>query len=670
MRIGGLTSGMDIDQLVKDMMRAKRVPLDKMKQQKQILEWKRDDYRTINTMLLGFRNQLGQLKLTSNYRARMVSSTNEEKISATVTSGASQASYTISKVEQLATAANRVSGQVEISATESFWSQLKDSADVKWEKGVAETKHSQVKGSQIELELNGNDIVPGTFSINGKSYTVITSGEPAKEQVLIEDGKLTFNENETLPEGSSVKIDYALKEKTVNHTLGKNQNMISLGKGALSSLSVTVGEGTEAATYVWDGTDNNGFGVIKNGDDVLGKVDLANGNILLELPSEELPEGTKISTTFSQNFTYFEIGAHTSKGEVNERIFVTGNESLNDVIRKVNDSSAGITMFFDEHTKKITMTRKETGKFAEEGISEFKLSDDMDSFANKILKLKFEDSVETDGQNAKFTINGLETERTSNTFSMNGVTMTLKQTLATTDPPITVSVSNDSEGVVKTVKEFVDQYNALIDELNKKLNEERNRKYLPLTDDEREELSDKQQEKWEELARSGLLKGDPLLSGAMTSMRMDMSSTVETNGLFRHLSAIGITTTKDYLDGGKLEINEEKLKEALEKDPDAVENLFRGTGSNDSDRGVIHKLYDSVNGSITKIQDRAGRATSTNQQFALGREIISVDKNIASFETRLKMQEERLWRQFTAMEKAIQRANDQSLYLMQQFGGM
>lgn len=274
------------------------------------------------------------------------------------------------------------------------------------------------------------------------------------------------------------------------------------------------------------------------------------------------------------------------------------------------------------------------------------------------------------GQNAIFTINGLETERNSNTFSMNGVTITLKQTLKETDSPITVNVSNDSEGVLKTVKEFVDQYNALIDDINKKLNEERNRSYLPLTDDEREGLSDRQQEKWEDLARSGLLKGDPLLSGVLTNMRMDMYSTVETNGLFKQLSAIGTTTTKNYLDGGKLEINEEKLKEAIEKDPDAVENLFRGTGSNDSDRGVIHKLYDSVNDSITKIHDRAGRASSKNQQFALGRELISVDKNIASFETRLKMQEERLWRQFTAMEKAIQRANDQSLYLMQQFGGM
>ncbi len=663
MRIGGLASGMDIDQIIKDMMKVKRIPLDKMKQQKQILEWKRDDYRSINTMLLGFRDRLAQLKLTSNYRTRMVSSTDETKVSATVTSGAAQASYSLEKVEQLASAAYRVSDPAEIDSKESFWSQLKDSPDVKWETGVVETKTALVKNGQIDLNLHGNEIVPGTFSVDGKSYTVITEGDPQEGEVLLKDGKLTFNDSEKIQEGSSVKLDYAIQEKTANYTLGKDQNRISLGRGALASLSVTVGEGDDAVSYVWDGTNENGFGVLKNGDDVLGKIDLANGNILFELPPEEIPEGTKVSTTFSQNFTHFEVGSYTSKGKVNERIFVTGNDSLNHVIRKVNESSAGVTMFYDEHTKQITMTRKETGDFNTVGEkNEIFFSG---GIMNKILN--FENSVENGGQNAKFTINGLETERSSNTFSINGVTFTLKQTF--TDP-ISVNVSNDSEGVINTIKEFVDQYNSLIGDINKKLNEERNRNYQPLTDDEREGLSDKQIEKWEEVAKSGLLKGDPILSSVLSQMRLDMYSSVETNGMFNQLSAIGITTTADYLEGGKLVIDEAKLKEAIEKDPGAVENLFRGTGTNDSDRGIVHKLYDSVNQSITKLQDRAGRASMTNQQFTLGRELISVDKNIDSFEARLKVQEERLWRQFTAMEKAIQRANDQALYLMQQFGGM
>ncbi|RWR13577.1 flagellar filament capping protein FliD [Siminovitchia fortis] len=661
MRIGGLASGMDIDQIVKDMMKAKRMPLDKMKQQKQILEWKRDDYRSINTMLLGFRDRLAQLKLTSNYRARMAASTDEAKVSATVTSGAAQASYSISEIKQLASAATKISGKLS-DGNEKFNTSQKliEREGISWEKGVVESKTLRTEGNSVSLGLNGDKLVEGTLSvkINGKSYDVVTEeSDLASGKVLLADGKLTFT-NE-VASGSAVKVDYVLEEKTASFTVGEKQNMISLGKGSLLeegfSVKVTIGEETENLVITKGPT--NGIAELSNG----WKVDLTSGNIMFD---DKAPgEGAKVEVKFKQNYTDFTIGTHTSKGEVNERIFVTGNDTLDTVIRKVNESPAGVTMFYDSFSDSLTVTRKETGKFNESG-NDINISGD---FNNQVLKFNNE---EKSGQNAKFTINGLETERQSNTFSMNGVTFTLKQTLKETDPPITVNVSNDSEGVLNTVKEFVDQYNKLIEDINKKLNEERNRKYLPLTDDEREELSDKQQEKWEELAKSGLLKGDPLLSGVLTNMRMDMSSSVETNGLYRQLAAIGITTTANYLDGGKLEINETKLKEAIEKDPEAVENLFRGTGTNDSERGVIHKLYDSVNQSITKIQDRAGRATSTNQQFALGRELISVDKNIDSFETRLKMQEDRLWRQFAAMEKAIQRANDQSLYLMQQFGGM
>ncbi len=199
---------------------------------------------------------------------------------------------------------------------------------------------------------------------------------------------------------------------------------------------------------------------------------------------------------------------------------------------------------------------------------------------------------------------------------------------------VAVTIGNDGGQVFDNIKAFVDQYNELIGEIGKKLNEERHRSYHPLTDEEREGLSDKQEEKWEEMARSGLIKGDPILSSILSQMRLDMSSSVETGGLFNQLASIGIKTTANYLDGGKLEINEAKLREAIENDPQAVENLFRGNGTTTSDRGVIHKIYDSVNATMTKLQDKAGRATSTNQQFALGRELLNVDKGIDRFEAK------------------------------------
>jgi flagellar hook-associated protein 2 len=658
MRIGGLASGMDIDSIIKDMMKINRMPLDKLKQKKQILEWQRDDFRAINTKLLAFRDRLSQLKLTTSYRPRTVSSSDEAKVAAAAASGASQASYSIEYVSQLATAAYRVSGKIgpengKADPADRLWNQSKTALPgLSWSTGVLESKTLTAAGgsSEMDLELDGARIAEMNVKVNGKAYKVV-SGSPGEGEVSYDSstGKLIFSG--VLAKGSSVRIEYVLDEKTISHTSGPEQKNWNLGKGSIAELELTI----DGTVYSISSADIGEDGYAEIG--TIGKINAITGEIIFHEP---LAEGTELSATFKQHYSSFEIGSHQSKGKMEEKIFFTGNDTLNSVIRKVNESSAGVTMFYDSIMDQVTLTRKETGDFnnGQDGII---LNGD---FLMNVLK--FSGTAETRGQNAVFKINGLETYRHSNTFEMNGVAFTLKQAFS---GPVSVTVGNDTEKMYDTIKQFVEQYNELIAEINQKLNEERHRSYHPLTDEEREQLSEKQQEKWEELARSGLLKGDPILSAVLSQMRLDMSSSVETNGLYKQLAAIGITTTSNYREGGKLQIDEAKLKEALERDPEAVENLFRGTGTSNADRGIIHKLYDTVNQSMGKIHDKAGRAMSANQQFAIGRELVMVDKNISRFEERLKMVEDRLWRQFTAMEKAIQRANDQSLYLMQQFGG-
>ena len=664
MRIGGLASGMDIDQIVKDLMKAERMPLDKLKQKKQILEWQRDDFRSINTKLLSFRDKLANLKLTPNYRARTTTTSNEAYVTATATSGASQAAYSISAVSQLATAATRVntgaisadpSKKIDVAA--SLYEQKDRYAAYTWEKGVVESKTIQVKEAGESIKLDGGALKTGvepSVKVNGQSLKVVT-GSPSAGQVKVEsDGSLTFGT--PLAAGSSVKVEYVLEQKSDQLTIGEDPvSTWSLGKGSIDVDSFTLNHNGTEYQLTKPGNGN----VYKIG--TIGEINVNTGVITFDSPMDDT---NTFEVEYTQNYSTFSMETHTSKGIVNETFFITGNESLNGVMRKVNESTAGVTMFYDSFKDQVTLTRKETGDF-NLGGNEMALSGD---FLNKFLK--FEGSAESGGSNAKLKINGLDTERSSNTFEMNGVTFTLKQTfLENTITPVTVSVNNDTDKVLENIKGFVESYNELIAEISKKLNEEKHRSYKPLTDDEREGLSEKQIEKWEEMARSGLLKNDPLLSNVLSGMRMDISNSVETNGLFKQLASIGIKTTANYLDGGKLQIDEAKLKEALEKDLQPVENLFRGDGVT-SGRGVVHKLYDTVDATMKKLQEKAGRATSTNQQFALGRQLLDVDKSIDRFDNKMKQVENRYWRQFTAMEKAIQRANNQSMYLMQQFGNM
>ncbi|EOW8912871.1 flagellar filament capping protein FliD, partial [Listeria monocytogenes] len=190
--------------------------------------------------------------------------------------------------------------------------------------------------------------------------------------------------------------------------------------------------------------------------------------------------------------------------------------------------------------------------------------------------------------------------------TMNGVTFTLKKEF--NDSPATLSISNDSNQVYENIKSFVDKYNELIEKINSKVSEEKYRSYSPLTDEQREQLSDTQQELWEEKAKSGTLRRDPILTSVLSSMRSDFYQPVVNSNvdpLFKQLATIGITTTNNYLEGGKLEINEAKLKEAINNNPESVEALFNSDSANYGEKGIIYRLSDSVNSAMDKLKEKA-----------------------------------------------------------------
>lgn len=692
-RISGLASGMDIDQMVKDLMKVERMPLDKLKQKQQTLEWQRDDYRALNTLFFNFRSTLTNMKLTPSYRVRSTVSTNESLLSATASSGAGLSSYSISKVKQLATAATKVntgaisgtSGKVDIN--KSLSSQFQDSNDFQWKKGSVEYKSISVSEDKKEfaLDLDENiklvtDTSAVNVKVNGISYEVVANVgdlDNKKNQVYINDtGNLIFSD--TIKKGSNIQVDYVADFKTEKMTISKDTTGWQLSRKEIEDINEIKVDGK---TYTFDADTNN---LLDDNGKKIGTLDKETGKITFEPDFVKANADKEIEIKYNQNYTTFNIQTYGAKGKISQNFIFQGSDSLNSVINKVNNSNVGVSMFYDSFTDKMTLTRTETGNF--NGDSKNKLDSNGNLIENSNYDpqkdqeiftsgdfiqnvLKFDGATETGGENAIFEINGLQTERTSNTFEMNGVTFTLKKTF---EDPESVSISNDSSKVFDNIKAFVDEYNKLIDTVNKKITEDRYRDYGPLTDEQREQLSDKQQEKWEEMAKSGLLKGDSILSGALSQMRLSMYTPVDNENIspaMKQLAAIGIKTTANYLDGGKLEIDEAKLKKAIEEDPTSVENLFRGTGDSTSSKGIVQRLYDDVSGTIDKLNERAGKATYTNQQFTIGKNLDDVSKKIKSFTDRLKQIEDRYYNQFTAMEQAIQKSNSQMSYLMQYFGG-
>ena len=693
MRVTGLASGMNIDEIVENMMKAQSIPLNKIKQQKTLLEWQRDSYREMNTLLLDFRSQLTNMKLSSFYRTRSVASTNEDIVSATVASGAGQSSYTISKISSLAVAESRMTNSGiskqssnKVDTTKSLFTvQGAFANEMSWKQGSVESKSIVTKeGEPITLGLADGvqitDLENMTVEVNGIKYTVIDSGTPKSGEVMVnkDTGELTFGD--TIAANSTVKVNYVTDKKVENKTITKDTTQIQL-KGALvaGQIKLSFKDGTDTTIELSDeytGIDTNGnrIGKIKDGDKVVGEINYETGVITFNSEfsnyfpaetenSEEKPK-LELTITSQQNYFSFGLTTHTSKGQIDEKFLIQGSESLNSVMSKVNNSKLGVTMFYDSYSDKVTMTRKETGVYNENG-QEIEFTDG--DFLTQVLGFQNGDSGNyIKAENATFTVNGLETSRQSNTFSINGVTFTLKKT---TDTPVTINVNNDNDKLYENIKSFVDKYNELVEKIEKKLSEPKYKNYLPLTDDEKEKLSETQQEKWENMAKSGILRNDSILSGLITQMRTAIYSAVNQDDLdsaMKSLSAIGITTTADFTTA-KLEINESKLKAAIEKDPNSIELLFNGTGATDGQKGVIQRLYDKVNATMDQLKERAGNSYSVNNQFTIGRQLDDLDDRIERFEDRLADLETRYYSQFTAMEQAIQKANSQAAYLAQFF---
>ncbi|MCZ8523605.1 MULTISPECIES: flagellar filament capping protein FliD [Paenibacillus] len=329
-------------------------------------------------------------------------------------------------------------------------------------------------------------------------------------------------------------------------------------------------------------------------------------------------------------------------------------DSLDSMMSKIN-SQAGVTAFYDSTNRVVSLSG---------GGQAISVGGD---FMTNTLKLGA-GSAPTDAQ---LKINGVATTRSSNSFSVNGVQVTLNGVGA-----VTIDVKSDTDKVVDSIKTFINDYNSLLKTLQDKVGEDKFRNYTPLTSEQKEAMKDTDITLWEAKAKSGLLKNDSILMGLANSMRSSMSNPVETgNPKYRTLSAIGIDTGS-YTEKGQLYIKSEaKLREAIEADPQAVINLFTQDGNGDtdtSDVGVGERLYQDLMGGLEKIAKKAGTSAFSDMSVFksdsdIGKKLTDLNTRISAGNSRLTDLESRYYKQFAAMEAAMSKYNSQSSYLSNAF---
>ena len=272
------------------------------------------------------------------------------------------------------------------------------------------------------------------------------------------------------------------------------------------------------------------------------------------------------------------------------------------------------------------------------------------------------------GQNAILTVDGTVIERNTNTFELDGITMELTSEYHDTGTPISLTTSRDTDKIVDSLKSFVEDYNALVEELNEHLKETANyKKYPPLTDEQKKEMSDKEIELWEEKSKEGLLHNDANITSFLGDMRMVLYSSVEGAGL--SLYDIGIETSDNWRDNGKLVIDEDVLKSMVATNADAICKLFtdreQGLGA-----GMQKALKDAANvssGSPGTMVRYAGTKDVLTTSNTLYEEMKHISETLSNLNTKYQLEKTRYWNQFNAMEQAISNMNSQSSWLTQQF---
>ncbi|PAD36178.1 hypothetical protein CHH48_07545 [Terribacillus saccharophilus] len=453
--------------------------------------------------------------------------------------------------------------------------------------------------------------------------------------------------------------------REVNTSLKSFDDMLTNMKLSTTYNQKTTTSSSSAVTATADSSASNGSYSIEVTQVATAAINVSTGSVGGDDFNPDEPIGEQFTVSFT---TYDQEGT-----EIKYDKTFTSSDSLNDILKDITNSNAGVRASYDTQSGKVVMEKKYTGDLNEDIYdndgkllsrnAEIDFGAD-NAFFSGFLNLKNEN--ESGGQNAKITYNGvLDVETSKNSYSLGGVTFNFVEE---TKGPVRVSVDNDVDAAYDKIKEFVDKYNEIIEEVNGRLDEKVYRDYPPLTDDQKKEMSEDEIKLWDEKAKSGMLKGDSVLQNGLFSMRNAWYSNVETGGEYTQLAQIGITTSKDYLENGKLVIDEKQLKDALRENPDGVYKLFSNSAEGES-QGILQRLEKTVDSTMDNIYKKAGKSTYTNDQFTIGKRLDDVEKRIDDFQDYLTQTEDRYWRQFSAMEQAISQMNQQSAYLTSSFGG-
>ena len=229
-------------------------------------------------------------------------------------------------------------------------------------------------------------------------------------------------------------------------------------------------------------------------------------------------------------------------------------------------------------------------------------------------------------------------------------------------------ITSTKDNIVK----FINDYNTIIVKLNTLTSEKRNRDYMPLTSDQKAEMSEKEIELWEKKVKEGQLSRDSDLTRIANQMKKAMSTLV--SGVNGSLEKFGIKSVSDYSgnNNGTFSIDESKLNEALTNNIEDVKNIFISNGSNNSEKGVIYRLKEILDNETQKsssslLQKAGMEGSATASNNTLSRKITTYEKKIKELESNFSRRQQALYSKYATLETMMNKLNTQMSSLSSMF---
>ena len=378
---------------------------------------------------------------------------------------------------------------------------------------------------------------------------------------------------------------------------------------------------------------------------------------------------------------------------------ITADSTVQDMLKKINDSDAGVKASYMEGSGRFVLINSETGSGRSITLGDANNANDIE---DKLFGATASGGGQVNhGTDAEMVFdygNGINETVTSssNTFNIDGVKITASGKFgveldasgnAVTKPDgsykfdsskeVSFTSKADVEKAAATMKKFVEKFNDLVSSVNTHAKTRRSSGYDPLTEAQKNQMSEKSIENWEKKAKEGILYGESSIrnfSDSLQTVMTQMMSDLKVAGLdYQDMEKMGLSMTTDSFDGGKLSFDETKFKKAMETEPEKVAKVM--TGHNGS-KGLAKIVETTVSRYATRYASRNGgsygelikeagsnKVTLSNTSSVIYGKLKENSEAIEKFKTMLSNQQDRYIKQFSQLEKLISKMNTQSSYL-------